>query len=169
MAVSVAITDTPVVTETLTAGSGSGFLTGDNSVTHQMGYSATLNSSSTPDATKAATWTVTMSGGAATIDMTSIPGVEGTFSASGLKPRLIKYRPKSDNANAITIGTGASNGYTGLGANFEVTLNAPSGSVVPWTTHYLGSGATAVSGSVKTLDVSGTGTQALEVMMIFGT
>ncbi len=98
--------------------------------------------------------TATMTSGAVTIDMTAAPYSGGTT----VPIRAFFLNPAS-NANSITIAKGASNGYTGFGSAFSITL-APGESC--------GLNAlTALSGSVKTLDVTGTGSQVLVVQIQF--
>jgi hypothetical protein len=82
---------------------------------------------------------------------------------NGLKPRAVLFENPATNANPITIAVGASNGYTGFGADYSETLQ-PGQKVLK----RLGSAGTAVSGTVKTLDISGTGTQALKYQMVAG-
>jgi hypothetical protein len=116
-----------------------------------------LTPSTTPDADDVWGGLVTLSGGAATIDLTALTGADSaTKNFDGKK-----------SAGAFTIAKGASNGYTGFGANFSVTLpaNASGGA---WFMFYDAGGGTAVSGTVKTLDVSGTGAQVLEVIVVAG-
>jgi hypothetical protein len=127
-----------------------------------------LTPSTTPDADDVWGGLVTLSGGAATIDLTALTGADSaTKNFDGKKIRAIKVRAKSTSAGAFTIAKGASNGYTGFGATFSVTLpaNASGGA---WFMFYDAGGGTAVSGTVKTLDVSGTGAQVLEVIVVAG-
>lgn len=90
--------------------------------------------------------------GAATIDMTNFPG--GGVDGTGKKPTLTFTNPLT-NANSITVAVGATNGYTGYGADFSITLT-PGESVQLSGSSNIGSGS-------KTLDLSGTGAQALHV------
>jgi hypothetical protein len=77
----------------------------------------------------------------------------------------VKFKNKSTNANAITIAKGASNGYTGFGSAFSVTLQPGD----EWT--FKGNdnaGVTDVGSGAKTLDVSGTGAQVLQFHIVAG-
>ena len=64
---------------------------------------------------------------------------------------------------AITIAKGGTNGYGLLGAAFSVAL-APGAEIQALTA----AGSPAVGSSAKTLDLSGTGTDVLEVAIILG-
>lgn len=134
------------------------------------GYDNTheLTASTTPDADYGDAFELTLTAGAVTLDLTAITGPDaGTISYSGKKIRAIKFRAKSTSAGAFTIAKGASNGYTGFGSAFSVTLpaNAAGGA---WFMFYDAGGGTAVSGTVKTLDITGTGTQVIEVAVVAG-
>jgi hypothetical protein len=131
--------------------------------------SAALNSTSTPAITKKAMFVLTLSGGAATIDLTALADVAGTQDFTGLKVQAMKFQNPS--ANSMTLTKGASNGYGLLtsGATWTVPIppalsGAPYGEVsllLPEGTPDVGSGA-------KTIDVSGTGTQTLLCTIIAG-
>lgn len=139
--------------------SGGDVAPGNNDITvNQLNTSESLSSSTTPAVTKDFDALVTLSGGAATLDLTAITDLLGlgTVTISGLTPAWVKFVNPSTNANAITIAKGASNGYTGFGSSFSVTLQ-PGGELL------LRLATVAVSGSVKTLDITGTGSQTLKV------
>ena len=93
-------------------------------------------------------------GGTATLDMTAAP-----FSGGTKVPFRIFVLNPATNANSITIAKGASSGYTGLGTTFTQTLlPGESASYFP---------TTALSPTVKDLDLSGTAGQALVVQIQF--
>lgn len=106
---------------------------------------------------------IAMTAGAATLNLAAAPGTAGptAVDATGLKLRTLLIRSKSDNANPITIAKGASNGFTGLGANFFVRLD-------PGKAAAFEGDATAVASGVRTFDISGTGAQVLEFIATFG-
>jgi hypothetical protein len=125
---------------------------------------ASLDATSTPAVTEGGTIQKAMVAGAGTVDLTSLTEISGrVFSLSGLKPRTVKIVALAANAGDITIAKGASNGYTGFGAAFSETLK-PGGETVK----YLGSSGTAVAGGVKTLDLSGTGTDGVQISISAG-
>jgi hypothetical protein len=130
-----------------------------------------LNATSTPPVVDGSYLQYLLSSGAVTIDLTNLVDVLGrALNASGYKIRGIKIQPLPTNANPITIAKGASNGYTGFGSSFQVTLPAPvANTPLPEFLWYDGGAGTAVSGSVKTLDISGTGTQGIQFAIDWGT
>jgi hypothetical protein len=131
----------------------------------QYNTALTLNAASTPNAKKSAKQVYTLASGVASIDLTSLTGLNGaSLSMSGSKGRIIKIKAPSGNGAGITIAKGASNGYTGLGAAFSVTL-PPGGEFA----FYDGGNGVAVGGSAKILDVTGTGsTDTIQVEVVAG-
>jgi len=95
---------------------------------------------------------VALSVGSGSVDLTAAP-----FSGGTKTPIRAFFLNPASNANSITIAKGGTNGYTGFGASFSITL-APGESCQLNAT-------TPLSGSVKTLDLSGTGSQALVVQV----
>jgi len=108
---------------------------------------------------------VTMSTGAATLDLTAL--VDATLSSNidmtGLKLKMLRLKVPSTNANSVTVAPGASNGYTGWVGSGGVTLS-PKDSFSK-VCH----GGIAVDGTHKTIDITGTGSQVIDVVMLFGT
>lgn len=141
-------------------------------VTHDaFNVADTRNAASTPAAQRVAFFTVTLSAGAATVDLTALTTTNGsTFDATGYK--LLEILITNANANAVVIGTGASNGYAASNLPFSSTGQkiAPQGANdgVGALHLYFGDGCPVVSGTVKTLDFAGTGTDAFSVGMLFG-
>lgn len=134
-------------------------------VTHNIyNQNDTLNSGSTPPATKVATFEKAMIAGAASIDLTALVGTNGgAVSGSGLKlQRYLLVNPIA-NANPITIVGGASNGYLLFGTAGSVILN-------PGDFLYGGAKDTLpdIDATHKTIDISGTGTQALQCTLVMG-
>lgn len=116
--------------------------------------------------TKCAIFSKALSGGSATIDCTSLTGTNGaTVDLTGLKIQVMKFKNPSTNANTISVTKGASNGLgvTTSGTSFTVPI-APG---AEWT--YYGNESTPDVGSgAKTFDLSGTGSQTLEVTLLAG-
>lgn len=163
MTISVAYISQVTVVETI---GGAYVSPGDNTVTSLMTTTASLASGTTPPATKYSLGALTMSSGAGTIDLTSLPnsdGVAATVTLTGLRLASVKLRNKSTNANAITIAKGASNGCTALGSAFSITLQV--GEEMTVLAQNL---ATAVGSGARTFDVSGTGSQVLEYEFVAG-
>lgn len=120
--------------------------------------SAQLNATSSPAVSEGGFCQQLLTAGAATIDLTSVATTRGrTMTFSGLKIRAIRIKALSTNSNPLTIAKGASNGYTGFGSAFSITLK-PGQEI----TFYDNGAGVAVSGSVKALDLSGTGTEGIQ-------
>lgn len=138
----------------------------DNKVEHGKGINQALsyNSGSTPDAEMVYSGTVTLGSGTATLDLTNIANSEGdTIVSTAHKPRAIKIIAASDNDNVITVSKGASNGYTGLGTSFSIGLLAGESFL-----SIFGTAVVDISGTVKTLDFAGTGSQTCDIFILFG-
>ena len=134
-------------------------------ITHN-GYnsSASLTSATTPPVTQCAFFEQALTAGAASIDLTALPGTNGaTVDGSGLKVQAIKIKAKSTNANVITVTVGDANGYALAGAGFSVALLAGQEFV------FYGNEATPdVGADAKTLDLDGTDEQSVEVSVAVG-
>lgn len=136
----------------------------DNSRTWSGGdVEKELKSTSSPTGEDCAHVTVTLSGGAASLDLTSLSHIDGgTRSVSGKKLRAWLFTNPS--ANLITVSKGASNGYSPVGTTFTKPVGAGCTSA-----DYFDDEAAAVSGSAKTLDFAGTGSQTITVKLLWGT
>jgi hypothetical protein len=107
---------------------------------------------------------VALIAGALTLDLTALAdAILGTVTMAGLKLRHIQLAAPGTNAGALTIKPGASNGYTGWAGSGGLILS-PSDQAV------LGplNGTIAIDGTHKTLDLTGTGTDKLNLVMMFG-
>ena len=123
----------------------------------------TLNSSSTPAATKHHAETITIAG-TQTVDLTSLSDVEGTaIDGTGLKVQAVRMIADADNAAAITVAPGASNPYPLFGTSNEVDLAA--GAEI---CHYSPEGLPDVAAAVKEIDISGTNDDILYIQLILG-
>lgn len=134
-------------------------------VTHTgFNMSKSLNAASTPPATLMAAFEQALSSGAATIDLTALTGTNGaTVNMNGLKVQAFKIKAKTTNANPITLTAGASNGIDLLGSSWSVTLQ-PGQEFL-----FYGNDATPdVASGDRTIDLAGTGTQAVEVIVVAG-
>jgi hypothetical protein len=132
----------------------------------QYNTSKSLSGTTTPPVSLSAKQVFTLTAGAVSIDLTNLVGLNGAaVSGTGLRVRALKVKAPSGNGAPISVAKGAANGYTGLGASFEVTL-PPGGEM----TFYDGGGGGVVGGTNKTLDLSGTGsTDTLQTEIVFGT
>ncbi len=163
MSLSVTNTDNLLITDT----SGNPFAqAGDQTLTIGITEGETLNAGTTPAATKYVSMQKALSTGAASIDLTSLPDTAGNAGAvtfTGLKVLKAFLRNPSTNANSITVSFGASNPYNLFGASFVVVL-APGQSI-----KLHGNNATPTVGSgAKQIDLAGTGSQALDVILVAG-
>jgi hypothetical protein len=149
--------------ETLT---GAFVLTSDNTVTLQMGNAAlTLNGTTTPSVTKGTIFSKALASGVGTIDLTALPGLtaEETVNGTGLKVVLAVFQNPATNAGDITVTFGAANPYLLLGAGFLFKLKP--GQLMPL---YLLALAPTIGSGAKNVDISGTGTEALNVGLAMG-
>lgn len=153
------------VVETLDATGAPGAAETKRRVTHDAWNSAkSLSGSTTPPATLHAAFEKALVAGVATIDLTALVGTNGiAVDGTGLRVQVLRVRAKSTNANPITIGKGAANGYTGLGATYSEAL-APGAENL----HYVNDAGSDIGGTNKNLDLAGTLAQVLEVEIVLG-
>lgn len=133
-------------------------------ITHdQYDEAKTLNSGSTPPATQVAEFLLTLSSGAATIDLRALVGTNGgAVDLNGLKIQIV--RVKNLGANPMVIKAGASNGHTGvIGGTTGETI--PTGGIYM---KYSNDQGDDVDATHKTWDVTGTGSQTAEVTIVAG-
>lgn len=165
MSVSVDYLARVTVTETI-ENSVPDVLPANGAIKHdQFNTAKTLNADTTPPATLTASFSKALSSGAATIDLTALTGSNGAaVDLTGLKVQVLRLLNPIANANNITIAKGASNGFVpAAGSAFNVTL-APGQEITIY-----GNDATGDVGSgAKTLDLTGTGSQALKVQIVAG-
>jgi plastocyanin len=134
---------------------------GDSQTYQHVGMNTTvsgLGAASTPPAAKLAAFATTLASGTATIDLTAVPDSYGASQTlTGLRVQIIKVQAPATNVNPIALTPGS---YAAAGGGFvfhsggSITLNP--GDEVLWT-NTSGTSAPAVSGSVKTLTLTGTG------------
>ena len=137
----------------------------NQTVTHNAYDLGTVASATTlSPATMVVAFQQALTGGTATIDLTSLTGTNGAVrDASGLKLQGLLLRNPSTNANQILMEPGAANGYDAFGASWQVTLQPGQQAM------YYGYDATPdVGASDLGLDMTGTASQALDVIMVFG-
>ncbi len=122
----------------------------------------TMNANSTPDATESWSRQLALVAGVLSLDLTALvqDGVSN-LNATGKKLRAIGFYLPADNAGNMQIGTGASNGYSAIGVLGPFPKGA--GGVIYLPT------AIAVDGTHKILDLAGSGTDKINVMLVFGT
>lgn len=162
MAVTVTYKAQATVVETLPSNTGSA-ADAKRQVTHdQYDESFTLNASTTPPVTDCALFLLTLTAGAATIDLRNCIGTNGAIKDfNGLKPQIIRI--KNLGANPMTFKAGASNPHN--------AFTATDGFVVPPGAHvqfFTNDGVDDVDGTHKTWDVTGTGSQTAEISIDVG-
>jgi len=158
---------TATLIEVLPAAQAPGAATEAARTVTQAGFNAAqrvLKSDSSPPVTCGALFQQALTAGAATIDLTALDGFnDKAVNGTGLRVQLLRVKNPATNANPITVAKGASNGYDGLGAAFSVTLQP--GAEATFLTNDAGGDIAAGN---KTLDLTGTGSQALDVEIIMG-
>ena len=134
-------------------------------VTHdQFDTTSQLNAATTPPVTKVAAFQQALTAGAATVDLTSLTGTNGaSVDGTGLRVQAMKLRNPSTNSGNITVAQGAANGYDGFGASFSLTL-APGAEMMILTDD----AGTDIGATNSDLDLSGTGTEALDMEIVLG-
>jgi len=150
-----------------TAPAAAGLASGTKLVFSDYDTEIQLGAGSVPVVTKKANFLLTLSGGAATIDLTALPDLAGVQDFTGLKVQAIKFRNPS--ANVMTISKGASNGYGLDGGNAFTIPVAPVYQSRPG--EFLGlfpEGTPDVAAGAKNIAVAGTGTQTLQCTILAG-
>lgn len=132
-----------------------------SSIISHTGYNETavLNATSTPPATEYAAFLLTLSSGAATINLASLTGANGTIDGTGLRVQMIRI--KNLGANAMTFSEGASNGIA-LACG---TIVVPPGGI---DQKLLNDAAPNIASGDRTIDVAGTGAQTAEITLLLG-
>ena len=128
----------------------------------------TYTSSSSVPVTIESKFTVTLTAGAYTLDLTAIPGDTdaGTLDGTGLKLQFLRLEGSSGNANKIEVKNGAVNGYrtdAATTASLDVVLLAGQKAQFEFD-----EAADDVSSTHKTLDFAGTGSQTMLVHVVLG-
>ncbi len=116
--------------------------------------------------TKESKFTVTLSSGTYTLDLTAVPSdTDGTFDGTGLKVQKVRFDVPTTNANKVVISQGGSNPYKLDGATTTWSLPiAPGGR---WLLELDETGDDVGSGA-KTILFTGTGAQTCKVHMVLG-
>jgi hypothetical protein len=144
--------------------SGDPTFAGDLSGTVAAGQQWRMDGTVGKSVTKVFHGLVALVAGAKTLDLTALTdAVLGTVDFSGLKLRLLHAVATSGNTAAISIAPGASNGYTGWVGSSGLLLQ-PGDSRGP----DLFTGGIAIDGTHKTIDLAGTGTESVTLIMGFG-
>ncbi len=135
--------------------------------TSGLNESDSFTASTSVPVTKYAAFQQAMTAGTATINLAALPGVtaEEVVNLTGLKVQILKLRSLATNGNKITVAKGGSSGY-GLcasGDTWSIVLS-PGQSVL----FFLDEAAPDVAGGARTIDLTGTLAQVLEVHVVAG-
>lgn len=162
MSVSVTYAATCTVAETLANNTGSAPAS-TRVVTHtDYNETASLTAATTPPVTTVAAFLLTLTAGAATIDLRALTGTNGASTdGNGLKVQILRF--KNLGANIMTLTPGASNGIDLLGS--ASSLAVPAGGHFMM---YFNDASPDISSTDKTIDVAGTGSQTAEVTIVMG-
>lgn len=120
-----------------------------------------LNVASTPPVTACAYFAKSLAAGVGTIDLTALPGTFGTVDGTGLKVRGVLLVNPS--AHAITVQPGAANPHSCFGAASKFIVGA--GCACEF---WLNDSDSAIGSTSKNWDLSGTGTDSLNVGILLG-
>lgn len=136
-------------------------------VTHSaLNKTLTLSGSTTPAVTKYASKQLALTDGAATLDLTALTGwgTNGAnVDATNLKLQLLRVYNPAANTGVMNLAEGASNGYEALGDAWSVDITPGA-----WAMVYLADDAPDVDGTHKTIDITGSGTEVLDIELVFG-
>lgn len=166
-AVKAKIAITLTVDETLALGLDNAV---DPTFTHTLGAdAATLDASSTPAVSKTYSQTINLTAGAATIDLTALPGPNSTtVDFTGLKVQALKLVCPSTNTAGITVDRGATNAYNLFGAD---NASAEQVEVLPGDAMAIKGGTDKredVDATHKDVQLAGTGTETIKVILVAG-
>lgn len=134
--------------------------------TNGMNFADVLDGSSNVPVDMQSAFEIAMVDGAATIDLTSLPGANGEAGAkdgTGKKLQRAMLINKSTNSNPITIVQGASDDYEMLGATFSLTLLPGQKAMFDFN-----EAAPDIASGDKNIDISGTGTEVLQCHFVMG-
>jgi hypothetical protein len=133
-------------------------------ITHTSDNQAhTLSAGTTPPATDVAAFTLTLTAGAATIDLRALTGTNGAVvDGNGLKVQSVQI--KNNGANLMTFKVGATNGHTGIfGATTGLPVQ-PGGEVLLFSND----NGDDIDATHRNWDVTGTAAQAARVKIVLG-
>ena len=162
--ISAALNITLSVTETLSSVESPLIDSTDATLKEKISVSRTMDASSSPDGELHAAMQIALIAGAVTIDFTALTRHGGAaVSFSGKSLRALVLQIPAANANDMTFVVGGSNPLDAFGAGFSITLK-------PGQTIAIDHKADgpAVAGGTKTIDVTGTGSQAFNLIAVAG-
>lgn len=127
----------------------------------------TLTPSTSVPVSKYSCYELTLSSGSGSINLAALPGrtADETVVGTGLKVQLLVLKNKSSNANKITVAKGGSNGYSLNSAEDAWTETLDPGD---YCIRKLNDTAPDVASGKRIFDVTGTGSQILQVLVGLG-
>lgn len=154
------------VTETLALGLAHA---ADPPTVHSLGSpGSTLIATTTPPVTKVFSGTVTLSGGAGALDLTSLAGPQGTtVDFTGLKVQLIQLITPNNTVSIIVEHKDGATGYNLFGNDnaSDESIEVPPNSEMQFK--YKDT-LEAVDGTHKDVKFTGTGTETIGVILVAG-
>lgn len=125
-----------------------------------------LTSSTDVPATKVYSASLSVAGAPTIIDLVALTDLEGdALTFLGLKIQLAFFRNPTGNNNSITIKFGATEGYNIFGDAAGIATLAPGAAIL----YYGANGGQDVADNADDkIDISGTGSQALDVLLVAG-
>lgn len=121
-----------------------------------------LDPTTSPPVSKAAYFVAALSGGAAVLDLTALPGgVTGNVDLTS--KRVVLFKLANPGTNPVAVAADGTNGYLLLGASGSAVV--PAGGEL---TVYLANGGPVVGGSAKRIALTGTGTDSFNVAVLGG-
>lgn len=142
----------------------------DRTMKSVVKLASTLTSTTTPSITKPPVYKSLAA--TATIDLTAVQAAAMPNSATrsvdmtGAKVVGVILKAGAANAAAVNIAPGASNPYPLFGTANDIDLKP--GMVVAFGFNAVASGLPAVSSTVKTIDVTITGSDTVEILLLLG-
>lgn len=165
MSVTATVLHTLTVVEELETGVPAASAANSRITHNEYNLGVTLNSGSTPPATKVAAFEIQLGTGTATIDLEALSGTNGaTVVGTALRVQVAKFRAHADNTAFVSIAEGAANGYDGFGAGFKISLEA--GFEAQF---YLGDAGADIGAANSDLDLASTDQDAImECELVLG-
>jgi hypothetical protein len=123
-----------------------------------------LGAATTPPVAQVAAFVATLAVGTLTLDFTNLTGTNGlAINGNGLQVRMIKFINPAGNANQISVAPGGANPLNLNGAAFLDILQPGHERL-----YYYGSNGPVIGAAAKTVLLTGTGAQTMNVIVVMG-
>lgn len=157
------------VLEVLGAGVEASDTSGARITHNQFNKSISLTGTTSVPVSKVASFRKALSGGSATIDLTSLTQANGAaLDATGLKLQALLAVAVSGNTSAVTLEKGATNGYELMGGSWSIRVFPGEPGLPGFALIHTGEDAPDIGPTAKTIDLSGTGSESVDISMVFG-